>query len=160
LIKQPHLVEYLETAKEIKHDLAVFVAEEINREAENQKISFAQYHKRVPVTAIADLLNLVGEGVISKTVAKEVFAEMVATGARPAEIIKEKGLEQVSDSGELKIVVAEVVKENPELAEKYKAGKIQVVGFLVGQVMKRTNGRANPQVVTKIIKEQLDGDNS
>lgn len=159
LVKQPHLVEYLETADEIKHDLATFVVEEVNREIEKQKISLGEYKKRVPITHIADLLNLVGEGVVSKTVAKEIFTEMVATGQRPAKIIKEKGLEQVSDSGELETVVARVIKENPELAEKYKAGKIQVVGFLVGQVMKRTGGRANPQIVNKILKKYLDGDN-
>lgn len=150
IIRQPHLVEYLESAKELEKDLVTFVAEQVKTGDTN----------RVEIADLAELLNFVKEGMISKTIAKEVYSEMVRSGKKAAEIIKEKGLEQVSDSGELETVVVEALKENPELAEKYKAGKIQVVGFLVGQVMKKTFGRANPQVITKLLKEKLDGNNN
>ena len=146
IIRQPHLVEYLESAKELENDLATFVVEQVKEDETN----------RVTISNLAELMNFVKEGIISKTVAKEIYNEMVRSGKEAAEIIEEKGLEQVSDSGELEVVIAKVIKENPELAEKYKAGKIQVVGFLVGQVMKQTSGRANPQVVNKLLREKLD----
>jgi len=157
LVRQPHLAEYLETSNELKHDLAVFISEEVSRAIAEKEISFEQYREKVPVTKIADLLNLVAEGIISKTVAKEIFAEMIESGKSPVDIIKEKGLEQVSDSADLQAVINQIVKENPDLVEKYRAGKTQVMGFFVGKIMQSTGGRANPQVLNKLLKEELDG---
>jgi len=74
-------------------------------------------------------------------------------------IIKGKGLEQISDTAELLSTVNEVVKENPDLVEKFKNGKTQVVGFLVGQIMRKTSGKANPQVLNKLLIEKLNGNN-
>jgi len=157
LVRQPHLAEYLETSNELKHDLAVFISEEVSRAITEKEISFEQYKEKVPVIKIADLLNLVAEGIISKTVAKEIFAEMIESGKSPVDIIKEKDLEQVSDSADLQAVINQIVKENPGLVEKYRAGKTQVMGFFVGKIMQSTGGRANPQVLNKLLKEELDG---
>ncbi|MCX6810723.1 MAG: Asp-tRNA(Asn)/Glu-tRNA(Gln) amidotransferase subunit GatB [Candidatus Berkelbacteria bacterium] len=157
LVRQPHLAEYLETSTQLKHDLAVFISEEVTRAIAEHQILFEEYQTKVPVTKIADLLNLVAEGIISKTVAKEIFYEMIVTGEVPADIIKKKGLEQVSDTGELESVINQIVKENPDLVEKYRSGKIQVVGFFVGKIMQSTSGKANPQVLNKLLKEKLDG---
>ncbi|PIP50901.1 Asp-tRNA(Asn)/Glu-tRNA(Gln) amidotransferase GatCAB subunit B, partial [Candidatus Berkelbacteria bacterium CG23_combo_of_CG06-09_8_20_14_all_41_73] len=157
IVRHPHIAEYLESAEELKKELAVFVSEEVNKAIADHKISYEEYKKKVPVTSLADLLNLVGEGIISKTMAKEVFAEMVRSGKKATDIIKEKGLEQVSESGELGSVIANVIRENPELVEKYHAGKTQVLGFFVGEVMKKTGGKANPQILNKLLKERLNG---
>ena len=150
IIRQPYLVEYLESAKELESDLVTFVSEQV-REDETSKIS---------IVDLADLINMTKSGIISKTVAKEVYLEMVASGKKAAEIVKEKGLEQVSDSGDLQAVINQIVKENPDLVEKYRAGKTQVVGFFVGKIMQTTGGRANPQVLNKLLREELDGHTS
>ncbi len=155
LIRQPQLVEYLESAAELKHDIALFVSEEVSRALVENKISFADYQKRVPISKIADLLNLVGEGIISKTSAKEIFAEMIMTGEAPAGIIKKQGLEQVSDCSELESTINRVVDENPDLVEKYRAGKTQVIGFFVGKIMQTTKGKANPQVLNRLLTQRL-----
>ncbi|MEI6144613.1 MAG: Asp-tRNA(Asn)/Glu-tRNA(Gln) amidotransferase GatCAB subunit B, partial [Candidatus Berkelbacteria bacterium] len=156
LVRQPHLAEYLETSTQLKHDLAVFVSEEVTRAIAEKDISFEEYQQKVPITKVADLLNLVAEGIISKTVAKEIFNQMIMTGDSPADIIRAKGLEQVSDSGELEVVISRIVKENPDLVEKYRAGKTGVLGFFVGNIMQATGGKANPQVLNKLLKEKLD----
>jgi len=160
LIRQPNLAEYLESANELKHDLAVFISEEVGRAIAENKISFEEYKKKVPVSRIAELLNLISEGIVSKTVAKEIFIEMTITGDSAVDIVKNKGLEQVSDSSELKAVINQIIKESPDLVEKYRAGKTQVIGFFVGKIMQATSGKANPQVLNKILKEELDGNNS
>ncbi|MFA5157959.1 MAG: Asp-tRNA(Asn)/Glu-tRNA(Gln) amidotransferase subunit GatB [Patescibacteria group bacterium] len=149
IIRQPHLVEYLENAKELEKDLVTFVAEQVK----------ADDTKKVSILDLADLVNLTKAGIISKTVAKEVYGEMVNTGKKAAEIIKEKGLEQVSDNSELESQINEVIKENPELVEKYKSGKTSVIGFFVGKVMQKTKGKANPQLLNNLLKEKLDGNN-
>jgi len=85
---------------------------------------------------------------------------MVDTGKSPKEIIEESGSAQISDSDELNAMVAETVNNNPDLAEKYRLGKTQVLGFFVGDIMKKTSGRANPQLLNKLLKEYLDGNNN
>jgi len=70
--------------------------------------------------------------------------------------VEEKGLKQISDEGVIKPVVEEVLKENPDAVQKYKSGQTKVIGFLVGQVMRKTKGKANPQLVNKILKELLE----
>jgi len=156
LVRQPHLVEYLETSDELKHDLAVFISEEVSRAISDHQISFEEYKEKMPIVKIADLLNLVAEGIISKTVAKEVFNQMLVFGKTAAEIIKEKGLEQVSNTGELESIIKKVIDENPDLVEKFRSGKTQLVGFLVGQIMKESGGKANPQVLNKLLIEKLN----
>lgn len=105
---------------------------------------------------LAALLKLQDDGTISGKIAKEVFAEMFATGKDPEAIIKEKGLVQISDEGALASVIDEVVNNNPKSIEDYKAGRKQAMGFLVGQVMKATKGQANPALVNKLLADKLN----
>lgn len=156
IIANPNIAEYLETADELKKDLATFISEEVASAISRSKISFSEYKKRVPITAISDLLSFVGSGIISKTAAKSVFSEMVETGKSAKDIIQKHDISQISDSDELKSVINQTIKENPDLVEKYRQGKTQVIGFFVGQIMKETSGRANPQVLNKLLKEHLD----
>ena len=106
---------------------------------------------------LAALLDLLAAGTVSATAAKDVLAEMATSDATPETIVKRKGLVQVSDSGELEAVVAEVVAANPDLVAKYRGGKTGVLGPLVGQVMRETGGRANPSLVRELLERAAGG---
>lgn len=105
----------------------------------------------------AELLALVEDGTISGRIAKDVFEIMFESGRGAAEIVEEKGLKQVSDSGEIERIIDEVIAANPGQLEQYRAGKDKLLGFFVGQVMKATGGKANPGLVNKLLKPKLDG---
>ncbi|MCL7487198.1 MAG: Asp-tRNA(Asn)/Glu-tRNA(Gln) amidotransferase subunit GatB [Desulfobulbaceae bacterium] len=110
-----------------------------------------------PVTPhnLARLLNMIEEGTISGKIAKTVFGEMLATGADPDAIVKEKDLAQVSDEGELLNAVREIIAANPEQVRQFREGKTKVMGFFVGQLMKQTKGQANPQLANKLFQQEL-----
>lgn len=109
----------------------------------------------LPPAALAELLALIQKGTIGGNVGKEVLEEMYATGKNATAIVKERGLEQISDTGELERLVQEAIEENPDPVASFLAGKEQAIGFLVGQVMKKSRGKANPQVVSGLLKEAL-----
>ncbi len=118
-------------------------------------------HKQIEETNLkpehlAELLKLVESEVISMTIAKQIFSEVYEKGYPPSKIIEEKGLIQESSEAKLKEVCEIVLKENPKEVEKYKAGKKGVLGFFVGQVMKKTQGKANPKLVNKILEGLLE----
>jgi aspartyl-tRNA(Asn)/glutamyl-tRNA(Gln) amidotransferase subunit B len=104
---------------------------------------------------LADMISLVDKGTISGKIAKTVIEEMYLTGKEPGAIIEEKGLVQISNSDELEKIVTQVIDANPKPVEQYRQGKIGNFGFFVGQVMKATGGRANPQTVNEILKKRL-----
>ncbi len=104
---------------------------------------------------VAELVELIDSGVISGKIGKEVFEEVFKTGKSPKQIVEEKGLKQVSDEGEIRKIVEEVVNSHPAEVEKFKAGNTKLMGFFVGQVMKATKGKANPKIVNKILNELL-----
>jgi len=106
---------------------------------------------------LAELLRLLEKGEISTASAKEVFAEMVATSAAASEIVARKGLGRLRDSGALEQVVAEIVAGNPSQAALYRSGKTQTFGWFVGQVMKKTAGRADPSEVREALERALAG---
>ena len=110
---------------------------------------------QVTPTALAVLIALVEEGVITASSGKVVLGEMFATGRSAAEIVEEKELAQVSDEGALVQVVGEVVAANPEQVAKYRGGKETLLRWFVGQVMKMTRGKANPQVVMALLEAKL-----
>lgn len=104
---------------------------------------------------VAKTLQLIKDGTISGRIAKEVFEEAFHKGEDPEIIVKTRGLIQISDESELNQLVAQVVKDHPNAVEDYRQGKDKALGFLVGQIMKATRGKANPQLVNKLIKEKL-----
>jgi aspartyl-tRNA(Asn)/glutamyl-tRNA(Gln) amidotransferase subunit B len=104
---------------------------------------------------LGKLLQMVDNGTISGKIAKGVFEEMFATGEKPEKIIEKKGLTQISDEDELSRIVDAVIAGNPGSVEDFRKGKDRALGFLVGQVMKETRGKANPQLVNKLLKEKL-----
>jgi len=104
---------------------------------------------------LAELLAMVDRGTVNMRVARQVFAEMWTSGRPPAEIVREKGLEQVSDEALIEKAVEEAIAANPAVVADYRKGKEKALGFLVGEVMKATRGRANPQVVNRLLRERL-----
>ena len=119
----------------------------------NSGTTIAEFH--VKPEDLAKLLELIGKGVLSSKLAKTVFEEMVASGKTPDAIVKEKGLEQISDEGALEKIVDETLAENPKSIEDFRAGKDRAIGFLVGQIMKKTKGKANPEMINKMLKEKM-----
>lgn len=104
---------------------------------------------------LAELLQLIDSGTVSGKIAKTVFEEMYATRKRARAIVEEKGLVQVKDESAIEAVVDEVLAENPAEVQQYKAGKEKLLGFFVGQIMKKTKGKANPQLVNDILRKKL-----
>ncbi|KGX90216.1 aspartyl/glutamyl-tRNA amidotransferase subunit B [Pontibacillus halophilus JSM 076056 = DSM 19796] len=105
---------------------------------------------------LAKMIKLIEDGTISSKIAKKVATEMIENGGDPQQIVKDKGLVQISDEGQLREIIGGVLDENQQSIEDYKAGKDRAFKFLVGQTMKATKGQANPQVVNKIITEELE----
>ncbi|OAT85432.1 Asp-tRNA(Asn)/Glu-tRNA(Gln) amidotransferase subunit GatB [Desulfotomaculum copahuensis] len=110
---------------------------------------------RVRPDNLTGMLKLIDQGTISGKIAKTVFEEMFNTGKDAAQVVKEKGLVQISDAGAITAVIDQVLAGNPKVVEDYRAGKDKALGFLVGQVMKTTRGKANPELVNKLLREKL-----
>jgi len=111
---------------------------------------------KVRPKALFDLVQLISQGVISSSSAKLVFEEMFNTSKNADDIIKERGLSQISDTQELEKIAVQMIQANTQAVADYKAGKEQALKFLVGQVMKATRGRANPTLVNQLLKEKLE----
>ncbi|WP_085505289.1 Asp-tRNA(Asn)/Glu-tRNA(Gln) amidotransferase subunit GatB [Thalassobacillus devorans] len=106
--------------------------------------------------SLAKMIKLLEDGTISSKIAKKVFAELVEKGGDPEKIVKDKGLVQISDEGQLTEIITKILDENQQSIEDYKNGKDRALGFLVGQVMKATKGQANPPMVNKIILAEME----
>ncbi|SFM11733.1 aspartyl/glutamyl-tRNA(Asn/Gln) amidotransferase subunit B [Gracilibacillus orientalis] len=106
--------------------------------------------------ALAKMIQLIEDGTISSKMAKKVFAELVENGGEPEKIVKDKGLVQISDEGQLREIITGILDENEQSIIDFKNGKDKALGFLVGQTMKATKGQANPPMVNKIINEEIE----
>lgn len=105
---------------------------------------------------LVELVNLIEKGTISNNIGKQIIFTMLKEGTSASQIVEKQGLSQISDEGAIKEIVQKVIKENSQQVDAYKAGKVQLFGFFVGQVMKETKGRANPKSVNDLLKEFLD----
>lgn len=105
--------------------------------------------------SFAQLLQRITDGTISGKIAKDVFDSMVHEKKEVDVIIQSRGLEQISDVGEIESIIVEVLETFPDQLQEYLDGKEKILGFFVGQVMQRTQGRANPSVVNEILKEKI-----
>lgn len=121
------------------------------------KAGIAVADSPVSAAAAAELIALQEEGTISGRIARDVLEDMFATGKSAGEIVEEKGLKQVSDTGALETIIDEVMAANPGQVAEFRAGKDKLKGFFVGQVMKATQGKANPAVVNQLLDEKLKG---
>ncbi len=113
-------------------------------------------NSKVTPENLAHLVELIDKGTISSKIAKKVFDEMYETGKDAKKIVEDNGMTQMSDEGAIKEIVEKIVAANPKSVEDYKAGKDRAIGFLVGQVMKETHGKANPGIVNKFLLEILN----
>lgn len=150
------LAEYFEKCLEGYKDakaIANWIMGEFSALANKEKIHISE-SSVIPANLCA-MLGMIDKGKISLKIAKTVFEEMFGTGNDPASIIKARGLQQISDSGELEGIIEEVVNENPGPAQQYREGKKKAIGFLIGQIMARTKGKANPKLVNEIIVKKL-----
>ena len=121
----------------------------------NEKnISISQ--SRVTAKKMSQLIDSISSGVISGRTAKEVFEIMKESGEEPNKIIESKGLQQKSDPKELEKIIEKILTDNKDKVEQYKSGKDKLFGFFVGQVMKISGGKANPQLANQILKDKLN----
>ena len=104
---------------------------------------------------IAQLIKMIDEDTISSKIAKQVFEQMTKSGDNPTKIVEDKGLVQISDPSIISPIIDEIIIKNPDNVEKFKAGNTKLLGFFVGQVLKATNGKANPQVVNSLVAQKL-----
>ena len=167
---QYELPEYDATLLTAERDLALYFEEVVEKGAKPKKASnwimteLLRALKGESITSckvnapqLASLLAMVDKGDISGKIAKTVFLEMMETGHEPLDIVKEKGLVQVSDEGALLVIVEEIVAANPEQAADFRGGKTKLMGFFVGQLMKKTKGQANPKVANELFSKALAG---
>jgi len=113
--------------------------------------------EKVKVTPekLAKMLGLIKNATISGKIAKTVFEDMYATGNDPEQIVKEKGLVQITDTKAIEEVIDKVIAANPAIVAEIKGGKVQAMGFMTGQIMKESKGKANPQLVNELLKKKL-----
>jgi aspartyl-tRNA(Asn)/glutamyl-tRNA(Gln) amidotransferase subunit B len=157
LTSQRELADYYEaTAKAADNPRAAanWILSELLRELKNASVEITACH--VSAADLGALIRLIDDGTISGKIAKEVFVEMFATGRAPGEIIKEKGLLQITDVSAIEKIVDEVIAANPKQLEQYRAGRTNLLGFFVGQTMRASGGKANPQLVNEILKKKLE----
>ncbi|HEY0521822.1 MAG TPA: Asp-tRNA(Asn)/Glu-tRNA(Gln) amidotransferase subunit GatB [Stellaceae bacterium] len=115
--------------------------------------------EQTPVSArrLGELIDLISDGTVSGRLAKDVFAAMVETGDAPGEIVEKRGMRQVTDTGAIETAIAQVMEANADKVAEYRGGKEKLFGFFVGQVMKATQGKANPALVNDILRAKLAG---
>jgi glutaminyl-tRNA synthetase len=131
--------------------IANLVANEVAREFKEKERDAIMFHG----SQIAELAKMIDNGTISNKIAKEVFEEMAKSGENPSKIVETKGLVQISDAAVLEPIIDEIISKNQDNVEKFKAGNTKLFGFFVGQVLKATDGKANPQVVNELVAQKL-----
>ena len=158
LVADKQVAEYFEEVVAAKADpklVCNWISGELMRIMNENKVDIRNVG--IPAESLASLIQFLQEGSISGKIAKTVFEEMVQSGKDPATIIEVRGLKQVSDEGALRGLLETLLNNNPKQVEQYRAGKTQIKGFFVGQVMKETKGQANPQIVNQLLEELLNG---
>ena len=131
--------------------LANIVSNEVARELKQMQVEELKFS----ATQVAELVKMIDDKTISNKIAKQVFEEMIKSGENPSKIVEAKGLVQISDPDVIAPIIDEIIEKNPDNVEKFKAGNTKLLGFFVGQVLKSTGGKANPQVVNKLVAQKL-----
>jgi aspartyl-tRNA(Asn)/glutamyl-tRNA(Gln) amidotransferase subunit B len=150
------LVDYFEEAVEFHNNpkaIANFVANDLLREVGSTSLEVAC--AKISPRNLAELVKLIDDGSISKQSAKEIFAEMYANGESPDKLVQKHGLQQNSNIDELRNICRSVIEANAKAANEFLAGKEPAINVLKGQVLKATQGKANPQLIDKTMRELL-----
>jgi aspartyl-tRNA(Asn)/glutamyl-tRNA(Gln) amidotransferase subunit B len=156
LTDEKAIADYFEAVAKLVKDAKLasnWIMGEVLRTLKEKKIDVTQFS--IQPDAFAELLDLLAGGTISGKIAKDVFEEMLGSGKSAKAIVNEKGLLQVSDTSIIEKAVDGVIAANPKEVERYRNGDEKIFGFLVGQVMKATQGKANPKVANEILKKKL-----
>ena len=156
LTQSKYLADYYETVTSVTKDYksaSNWIISEVLAVVNEKKIDILDF----PITPVnlGKLINLINDGTISGKIAKEVFNFMLIDNSDPELIVKEKNLIQISDTGEIELIIKKIIDTNPDQVQEYRSGKEKVFGFFVGQVMKQTKGKANPKLVNEILKKKL-----
>lgn len=130
-----------------------FLMGEVAAYLKEQKLSINE--TKLTPESLVELIGLIEKATISNNIGKQIIVEMMETGEKASAIVEKKGLSQISDTGAIKEIAQKIIEANPSQVEAYRGGKDKLFGFFVGQVMKETKGRANPQSVNQILKELL-----
>ncbi|MGE5656958.1 MAG: Asp-tRNA(Asn)/Glu-tRNA(Gln) amidotransferase subunit GatB [Actinomycetota bacterium] len=133
---------------------ANWVMGDITAYLKNEKVKIAEI--ALKPDGLAELIALIEAGTISGKIAKDILPELLIQGGSPKQVVEAKGLIQISDSGALEAIVDEVVAANPKELEQYRSGKTKLLGFFVGQVMKKTEGRADPKLTNQLLAKKLN----
>lgn len=154
IAENPKLTPFFEAAVRAHNNpqgIANWLVNDVRRELPDddpERLKFS-------ATELAELVELIDKEVINGRIAKDVLETMLETGKAPTTIVEEKGLEQVTDTSELEPIIAKLIAEDPDKVEAYRDGKTGLMGFFVGQVMRETGGKANPQLVKELLEEKL-----
>jgi len=157
LTAERELADYMDTAVRAGADAALarpiasWILNELLRELAGKPISASP----VAAASLAELMALVASEVISGKIAKDVFAKMCATGAGARAIVEKDGLRQISDQAVLRPLAEKIIEENPRQVGGYRAGNDKLLGYFVGALMKATEGKANPQMASDLMKKLL-----
>lgn len=157
LTAEKNIADYFEEVSKLSAQpklAANWIMSELTRELNQAKVSIE--HSPITPAQLAELIKLIEQGTISGKIAKTVFAEMWSTKKNAQEIIQEKSLAQVSDSGAIEKIIDDVISANTAQVAEYRSGKTKVFGFFVGAVMRASKGQANPDMVNEILKKKLE----
>ncbi len=156
LTRDKHVALYFEHAVESGGEpkaAANWILGELFRLMNEQNVGIE--HVKIAPVHLAELTTLIANQTLSSTLAKEVFAEMWSTGQPPSDIVQAKGLAQISDTSQLQNVIAQVIRDHPKPVADYYAGKETIIKFLIGQAMRATKGKANPQLIAELMQQSL-----
>ena len=156
LTSSQELADYYEKCVKLYNKpkaIANWIMSELLRELKERNIGIKKC--KVSPEHLTEMITLINRGSISGKMAKKVFMEMFETGKKASQIVKKKGLAQISDKETLAKIVDRILKENPKVVEDYKEGKEKALGYLVGRIMKKTKGAANPRLINKLFREKL-----
>lgn len=156
IVSTKAMAEYFDRAVTVSKDaklVANWLLGDVSAWLNNENKEISEF--QVSAEHLGELTNLLKDNVLSSKLAKKVFAEMLKEDKSPKQLVKDLGLEQVSDTGAIEKFVDEALAENPQSVADYKAGKDKAIGFLVGQIMKKSKGKANPGMVQQLLKQKL-----
>ena len=127
---------------------------DITAHLKNEKLTIGEI--ALKPESLAELIGLIDAKTISGKIAKDILPELLSKGGSPKALVEKKGLIQISDTGELESIIDEVLAANPDKVEQFKNGKTKLQGFFVGQIMKKTQGRADPKLTNQLLGKKLN----
>ena len=158
IVEQMETALFYDKALELGADAKIannFLMKEVTAHLKKEHVNINE--TKLAVEAFAELVDLVSKGTISNNIGKQIIGTLLTEGGSAKEIVEKQGLSTISDEGALKAIIEKIVSDNPAQVEQYRGGRDKLFGFFVGQAMKATQGKADPQLLNKLLKEALNG---